>query len=111
MSEMWKKAKAAQAQDMEIKYIALPSVEQVKRAQSQASSTIGDPDRSMRRYENAIWRMQFQQRKAAVIAAEIMRPQDMREPRHQYRTEVMMAREKYEQAALAVFSEVCTKGL
>lgn len=96
---------------MEVNYIALPSVEDVKRAQARAGQFTNDENPTLRRYEAALWRIHHQQRKAAVIAAEIIRPQDMRGPKDAYRAAVSVARDTYEQAALKVFSERCTKGL
>ena len=83
----------------EIRYTALPSVEDLKQAQVRNGQFTNDDNPALKRYEVALWRLQFHQRKAAVIAAEVARPQDMRQPKHDYRTAVMMAREKYEEAA------------
>lgn len=104
---MIKSQKAVQ----EVRYTSLPSVEDLKQAQARNGQFTNDENPQIRRYEQVLWRLQYHQRKAAVIAAEVVRPQDMRGPKQDYRVACQMAREKYEQAALAVFSEVCTKGL
>lgn len=102
---------------MEVKFIALPSTEQLRQHTGMLKDHHEDAgvfkclDATLSRYEQAQWRIYHAQRKAAVIAAEILRPRDMEGPRLEKQHAMQMARAKYEDAALAVFSDTCTKGL
>ncbi len=99
---------------MEIKFIALPrrqNLEDMLRDQGRTERGQKQEPNVLHRYDAACWRIQQAQRKAACIAAEVMRPNDFRHAQMDYREQVRHARQKFEDNCVAIFSETCTKGL
>lgn len=90
---------------MEIKFISLPSIRDLQRAEPDLNET------KLRNYEAAQFRIMMAQRKAAVIAAEILRPDELRHHRMVYRDACAKARSEFEDKAVGIFSETCTRGL
>jgi hypothetical protein len=87
----------------EIKFIALPSARDIKRA--------GATEEQVRAYQAHQWRIRRAQEACAVAATQFLRPDDYRMHQQEYRMICEQARHKRNQALLAVFSETCTKGL
>lgn len=94
----------------EIKFIALPSATQLadwmvdNGRESQSRALIS-------RYRAQQWRIVQAQRKAATMAAQVMRYNQWRDVNQKYRDRLRDAREKYEDECVSIFSETCTKGL
>jgi hypothetical protein len=87
----------------EVNFLALPSLDQLKRA--------GMTEAQAGAYRTAQWRIRQAQESCAVVAAEILRPQDVTDAKHELREAMYTARRKYREHCLSVFSEKCTKGL
>ena len=106
---MYKAPKAVAAAEQEIKFISLPGYHQLEAAIERPV----EPRhmQKLQSYSGALHRIKEAQRQAAVIAAELLRPQDLYEAKAERRRAVEEARKKYQDAAVAVFSETCTKGL
>ena len=92
--------------EIEIRFISLPSAMQL---QDQLAPNA--PRSIIERYRAQQWRILQAQRKAAVIAAEVLRPNDFRRIKQDFQMVLRDAREKFENQAVAIFSEKCTKGL
>lgn len=94
----------------EIKFLALPTASQLERQMRDEDHPI--KSRSIiERYRLQQWRILQAQRKCAVIAVEIMRPQDFRRIHSEYQQAMRDLRARYEDNCVQVFSEKCERGL
>lgn len=77
---------------------ALPSVHILRNAGMKEGQT--------QSYNRALWLIRQAQERAAVIAAEVLRPNDIAEARYARREAVRDANEKYREHCLEVFAKV-----
>lgn len=95
----------------EIKFISLPSQADLKQNLQGSYTPVPNQEKLLSRYEHAQFGIMTAQRKAAVIAAEIMRPKDFKNVRYEYLDKCRVARVKFEKDCVDIFSELCTQGM
>jgi hypothetical protein len=99
--------------EQEIKFIALPTAKQLElMLEDRGQYPVGKEELPVvQRYRAQQWRIVQAQRKAAAIAAEVIRPNEFKDVYWKYRQRVRDARSQFEDECVAIFSEICTKGL
>jgi hypothetical protein len=95
----------------EVTFIALPSARDIEAAferleyyEKRRAGPVLD------RYREAMWRIRRAQEQCAVVATQVLRPDDYRDAQREYRLKCDKARQERNTALLKVFSEKCTKG-
>lgn len=95
----------------EVKFLRLPSMLELEREAERTMEGRLLPAALKNRYRSAQWQIYRAQRKAAVVAVEVCRPQQARELKMERKFKLERINQEFEDACVEQFSEYCTKGL